>query len=165
MTQTMAGLKEIALEVRARWVSQKLQVSEATPQGLDLFSRWELESPAPAYADFFRVAGVPNDCDREGFRFWGPDELRLTGEVLRRDPRRTGNFDTNSLIIADYLQECWWYCLWISGRYAGRVSIVLGDEHAGTIRAPRWSLEGFLRAYLADDPSLYPHGPADTWPE
>lgn len=27
MTQTMAGLKEIALEVRARWVSHKLHIS------------------------------------------------------------------------------------------------------------------------------------------
>jgi len=152
------------LEVRAHWLSHKIQISEASIQDLDAFSRWSLESPAIAYADLFRVAGIPSDCDREGFRFWRPDEIRLTGEVLQNDAGCTGNLDTNSVIVADYLQECWWYCLWISGQYAGSVSIVLGDEKLDMIRAPRWTLEGFLRAYLDDDPTLYPLGKADIWP-
>lgn len=101
---------------------------------------------------FLHIAGVPSDDDKDGFLFWGPSLIRPVEDVMR-DAQYDWKCAHRSVIIADYLQECWWYALWLDGPWAGRVSLVLGcaDEPAPVFG----SLADFLRAYLDGDDRLY----------
>ena len=60
------------------------------------------------------------------------------------------------MIIADYLQESWWYAIWVAGPFSGHVSLVLGRDGDGNPEPPLGTFVDFLLAYLNDDASLYP---------
>lgn len=151
----MADVNTLAMSVRERWLSQGLRVAS-----VDLDDLVELRTRAPSgipgeYETFLRVAGLPAEDDQAGFRFWAPRDVRPTRDVLAEAGYATGDGE-RSVIIADYFQESWWYALWLTGPFAGRVSLVLGDRVGRDPQPPLGTFAEFLLAYLHDDPSLYP---------
>jgi hypothetical protein len=151
------GMTDIATQVRQHWLEQGLDV---LPVAMDeVVEAWRsLPGALPeAYEAFLRTAGLPADEDAEGFRFWLPRELRATADVLR-GAGYGSDATEGAVIFADYLQESWWYALWVSGPWKGCVSLVLGTRSGKDPQPPLGSLEEFLLAYLKDDERLYLHG-------
>lgn len=150
----MAEVATVAARVREHWLSHGLLVSPVSSDELAALKRMGPEGIPEAYEVFLRVAGVPNGEDREGFRFWLPREIRATHDVLGE-----AGYDSNvselSVIIVDYLQESWWYALWLTGPFTGSVSLVLGHEDGNDPQAPLGTFVDFLLAYLGDDARLY----------
>ena len=149
----MAEVEAVAQRVREHWLSQGLGLCTVEPDELAAAGLSHPEGIPADYAKFLRIAGLPDREDKEGFRFWLPKELDLTRDVLRRAGYESAAL-TPSLIFADYLQESWWYALWLGGPFAGQVSLVLGDA-----RDPQpavGTLADFLVAYLNDDALIYP---------
>jgi hypothetical protein len=107
------------------------------------------------YEAFLRIAGLPDDEDGAGFRFWLPHEVRATSDVLREAVGSACHAE-HSVIIADYLHESWWYALWLTGPLRGQVSLVLGAADGKDPRPPLGALVDFLLAYMNDDEHLYP---------
>jgi hypothetical protein len=151
----MAEVEVVAKEVRQRWLSQGLRPSSVKPEELVALSRLAPEGVPKEYEAFLRIAGLPDDEDAAGFRFWRPTEVRVTSDVLHAAGYAIDAIE-RSVIIADYLQESWWYGLWLSGRFAGQVSLVLGQADGKDPQPPLGSFAEFLLAYLGDDVRLYP---------
>ncbi|WP_338863651.1 hypothetical protein [Myxococcus stipitatus] len=146
----MATIIEVAKQVRQYWLDAGLEVH---PVAMDeVFEAWRaLPGALPKeYEEFLRVAGLPTDEDALGFRFWLPNELRATVDVLRAAGADSHATEA-SVIIVDYFQESWWYALWVSGPWAGFVSIVLGTRNGSDPQFPLGTLEEFLLAYINDD--------------
>lgn len=154
----MAGVEAAAKGVRRRWLLQGIRVSSVEPDELVSMTRLAPHGVPTEYETFLRVAGVPDDEDAAGFRFWRPTEVRATGDVLRAAGYVIDAAD-RSVIIADYFQESWWYCLWLSGTLAGCMSLVLGESNGHDPQPPLGTFEEFLIAYLDDDVRLYPPEP------
>jgi hypothetical protein len=107
-----------------------------------------------SYKQFLRCAGVQLDDDQSSVLFWRPGDLRPAEDVLR-DCGREVSFENPAVVIADYMQESWWYVLWLAGVHTGCVSLVLGgDPH--DLQPPMGSFVDFLSAYLEDAPEMYP---------
>ncbi len=143
------------MQVRQHWLDQGLRV---LPVAMDeAVEAWRSlpGMPPEEYEVFLRTAGLPADEDAQGFRFWLPRELRSTADVLRSAGYESDATEA-SVIFADYLQESWWYALWMSGPWRGGVSLVLGTRSGKDPQLPLGSLEEFLEAYLKDDERLYP---------
>lgn len=139
----MAEVAAVAKAVRQHWLSQGLRVSFVDPNELVALKRSRSEGIPEEYEAFLRIAGLPDDEDRVGFRFWSPKEVCATSEVLRQ----TGYLHVateSSLVIADYLQESWWYGLWSTGRFTGHVSLVLGQTRGVDPQPPLGSFVDFL---------------------
>lgn len=151
----MAEITAVASEVRQHWLSQGLRVSPVGSQELAELRLWQPEGVPEEYEAFLRVAGLPDDEDRQGFRFWSPREVRATRDTLRGAGYGSDATEP-SVIIADYLQESWWYGLWLAGPFKGSVSLVLGREDGRDPQRPLGSLGDFLLAYVRDDACLYP---------
>jgi hypothetical protein len=151
----MAEVTTVAKGVLRRWLSQGLRVSAVTPEEMARLRQLQPDGRWEDYEAFLRIAGLPQDEDSEGFRFWLPREVRLSKDVLA-DAGSRCNAAEPSVIFADYLQECWWYGLWLAGPFAGQVSLVLGSEDGEDPQLPLGSLVEFLAAYLDDDDRLYP---------
>lgn len=149
----MAGLTEIATQVRQHWLKQSLRVLPVAKEALADAWRSLPGTPPEEYETFLRTAGLPTDEDAQGFRFWLPQELRATSDVLR-DAGYGCNATEASVVFADYLQESWWYALWVSGPWKGYVSLVLGTKSGNDPQFPLASLEEFLLAYIKDDEEL-----------
>ncbi|MCP3166610.1 hypothetical protein [Myxococcus qinghaiensis] len=146
----MATITDIANQVRQHWLTQG---PRAHPVARDeIVEAWRsLPGALPdEYETFLRIAGLPPDDDLRGFRFWWPKELRATADVLR-DAGYPCNATEASVIIADFLQESWWYALWVTGPWKGYVSLVLGSYNGSDPQFPLGSLEDFLLAYIKDD--------------
>jgi hypothetical protein len=144
-----------AQEVRQHWLAQRLRIEAVSAEDLNKLRLLCLDGRWAEYETFLRVAGLAVDDDRQGIRFWSPHEVRRYGDVLSTDDASRANAQV-AVIIADYLQEAWWYCLWLTGPVAGQVSLVLGDKTGNDPRPPIGSLAEFLRAYTNEAPSLYP---------
>lgn len=71
----MAEVVEIANRVREHWLLQGLRVSPVKSEELSELKRLQPEGLPHAYEAFLRIAGLPDDEDREGFRFWLPREV------------------------------------------------------------------------------------------
>jgi len=151
----MAEVAVLAKEVRQHWLSQGLRVSSVKPEELAELTRSRLAGIPEEYEAFLRVAGLPDDEDGAGFRFWLPREVRATSHVLGESGYGSEGAEP-SVIIADYLQESWWYGLWLAGPFAGQVSLVLGNEAGKDPQPPLGTFVDFLLAYLNDDVRLYP---------
>lgn len=148
----MAGIATIAEQVRLHWRAQGLRVNAVPPQDLKHSNVADLPED---YETFLRLAGLPDDEDSAGFRFWSPKELRATGDILSA-AGYTNSVVHPSVIIADHLQESWWYCLWSGGPWRGCVSLVLGTYSGRDPLPPLGNFADFLLAYLTDDACLYP---------
>jgi hypothetical protein len=151
----MAEVAAVAKEVRQHWLSQGLRVSSVEPEELAELRRLRPEGIPEEYEAFLRIAGLPDDEDGAGFRFWLPKEVRATSDVLS-EAGHGSDATEPSVIIADYLQESWWYGLWLAGPFTGRVSLVLGHEDGRDPQPPLGTFVDFLLAYLNDDVRLYP---------
>lgn len=156
----MAQIVEVAKSVREYWLSQGLSVSPVKPEELEGL-RCSMPGGIPEeYEAFLRIAGLAESEDSEGFRFWFPGEVRATRDVLG-EARYVSDATNMSVIIADYLQESWWYALWLTGPSRGQISLVLGQEGGRDPQPPVGKLSDFLVAYMTDDAGLYPPGPSD----
>ncbi len=143
-------MSEVIERVRRYWLAQGLTVNTVDPKSIAL----ELHGEMPAaYAELLRTVGVPNDEDVHGFRFWHPHEFRSARQVLTGADCPSDVPET-WVIIADYLQESWWYAMDFAGADKGRVFLVLGSAADPT--APIGDVSRFLQAYLDDDEILYP---------
>lgn len=151
----MAEVAAVAEKVRQHWLSQGLRVSPVKPDDLAELRRLRPEGMPEEYEAFLRIAGLPDAEDGEGFRFWLPSELRATSDVLGEAGYGSDAAEL-SVIVADYLQESWWYGLWVTGPFRGQVSLVLGDEGGRDPQPPLGTFVDFLLAYLKDDARLYP---------
>ena len=142
MTSRMSDLAE---RVRQHWLSQQLAASppDASSGGVPV-----------EYAEFLSLAGSPDGEDAEGFRFWALSEVRPTSEVLRSAGYDADSEPSPSLVFADYLQESWWYCLWVAGPHRGMVSLVLGQ--GVDPQPPMGTFADFPEAYLTADGRLFP---------
>ena len=151
----MAGVAEVAEKVRQHWLSQGLRISQVKPEELAELRRSLPGGTPEEYEAFLRLAGLPSDEDTEGFRFWLPSEVRATRDVLGEAGYRSDATEP-SVIIADYLQQSWWYGLWLAGPFRGSVSLVLGSERGRDPQRPLGTFVDFLLAYLNDNARLYP---------
>jgi hypothetical protein len=151
----MVGVAAVAREVRRHWLSQGLRVSPVKFEELADLKRLHPSGIPEEYTAFLRIAGLPGDEDREGFRFWLPRQVRATRDVLE-EAVYGSDATAPSVIIADYLQESWWYGLWLAGPFAGHVSLVLGHEAGQDPQRPLGTIVDFLRAYVHGDARLYP---------
>lgn len=153
---TTAGIEHLAAQVRDRWTSQEITVSDVRPQAiLELVRRF---GPLPEpYTEFLRTAGVASNDDSEGFLFWGPEEVRSTAAALNDAGYPGVDLAASSIIFADYMQESWWYALWVDGPHLGCVSLVLGQgaSEPPDLQPPVGTFLEFLAWYLADDERLY----------
>src|SRR5678816_3920992 len=104
----MAEIEAMAERVRQHWRAQGLRVSPVNPEQLAELRRLRPKGIPEEYEAFLRIAGLPDDEDREGFRFWLPEEVRATRDVLG-EAEYGSDATEPSVIIADYLQESWWY--------------------------------------------------------
>lgn len=153
----MAEVKSLAEQVRQHWLSQGLRTSPLTPEDLTKLRQSHPDGIPEAYETFLRFAGLPSDEDSEGFRFWSPREVRATRDVLGEAGYKIEAEEAAaSVIIADYLQESWWYALWLAGPYRGCVSLVLGRANGQDPQPPLGTFLEFLLAYLHDDGRMYP---------
>jgi|GEM_PF-6830409 len=146
----MAEITDIATQVRQHWLKRYMDVQPVVMK--ELVDAWRsLPGGLPEeYEAFLRTAGLPTDADIRGFRFWLPEELRSTADVLR-DAGYGCNATEASVIFADYLHQSWWYALWVSGPWKGYVSLVLGTRNGDDPRFPLGTLEEFLLGYIKDD--------------
>jgi hypothetical protein len=151
----MAEVAAVAEKVRQHWLSQGLRVSPVKPEELEALRRSRPDRIPEDYEAFLRIAGLPEDEDGEGFRFWLPNEVRATHDVLG-EARYASDAVEPSVIIADYLQESWWYALWLAGPFRGHVSLVLGHADGRDPQPPLGTFVDFLLAYLNDEARLYP---------
>ena len=151
----MTDIAEVARSVRRRWLSQGLRVVPIEFEDLQALRRSSPSGLPEAYEAFLRIAGLPQDEDSEGFRFWPPRQVRMTSDVLAEAGYACAQGD-RSAVIADYLQESWWYCMWLEGPLRGHVSVVLGDARGRDPQPPLGTLADFLLAYLNDGAGLYP---------
>jgi hypothetical protein len=150
----MGEVVALANEVRQHWLSQGLLVSPVELDELSALQRSQPEGIPEEYLAFFRIAGLPANDDQDGFRFWLPKEVRVTRDVLGEAGYGTDGKDA-SVIIADYLQESFWYALWLTGPFAGCVSLALGSKDGKDPQPPLGTFVEFLLAYLGDDERLY----------
>jgi hypothetical protein len=145
-----AGLRHA---LRAHWESQGLVAS-----CIDLARVAQLRARhqglAEPYLALLLEVGVPAGDDRQGFRFWQPPELLETSIVLATAGYKCHS-KHRSLIVADYLQESWWYAIWLEGPWLGMVSRALGTSTGDDPVPPLGTFTDFVRAYLADDARLY----------
>lgn len=153
MSCAMAEVTALAEKVRRHWIHQGLEVRPVSEGELREMADVSSEGTPDAYDAFLRSVGLPTDQDGAGFRFWSPREVRPTHEVLL-DAGCPPTAPSPSVIVADYLQECWWYALWLAGPFRGQVSLVRGRDDGPL--PPLGSFGDFLEAYLDDDARLYP---------
>lgn len=79
----MDATTDIAMQVRRHWLERYLDVqSVSMNEVVDAWRSLPGEIPEE-YETFLRTAGLPTDADSRGFRFWLPEELRATADVLR----------------------------------------------------------------------------------
>ncbi len=151
----MPAIVELASRVRNYWLAQGLEVAVVRYQDV-LAAEKALGYPLPPdYRDFLSVAGLPYRDDKEGFLFWPLMDLAPAYDVLLN--AGSGEIeDKTAIVFADYLQECWWYQIWISGPLTGKVSLVLGTDDNSDPQAPIGTFSEFLEAYLVDSELLYP---------
>jgi hypothetical protein len=102
-------------------------------------------------------AGVPSADDKEMFLWWPPQQWQLTADVLAAAgyAHRAGHA---SVVFMDYMQESWWYSLWVDGPHLGYVSLALGTSDGCDPQPPIAAFDEFVSLYVADDESLYPTG-------
>lgn len=150
----MAEVELVATQVREHWLSHGLLVVPVKSEDLAALRQWRPGIPGD-YEAFLRIAGLPSSDDPDGFRFWLPQEVRPTRDVLQ-DAGYESDESESSVIIADYLQESWWYGLWLTGPFTGCVSLVLGHGRGKDPQPPLGTFMDFLLAYMQDDARLYP---------
>jgi hypothetical protein len=149
------GLEVSAHQIRQRWLSQGVPTSQVTPDDLAAIrTAFRAEIPAD-YESFLEIAGSQDGHDKDQYRFWHPREIRPTSDVLR-DAGYPSNATELSIVIADYMQESWWFSLWLTGPWAGQVSLALGLCDGSDPQPPIASFDDFLELYMRDDGRLYP---------
>jgi hypothetical protein len=150
----MAEIADLALHVKAHWVSLGLTVRKISKREIVELSR-SLPVPLPGdYVTFLEVAGVHDDDDRAAIRFWPPHLVRPTTKVVE-EAGYILREESPSVIFADYMQESWWYGMWVGGELHGRVSIVLCDDKECKRPSPIGDFSEFLMLYLSDAAILY----------
>jgi hypothetical protein len=106
------------------------------------------------FKTFLATAGEQTSEDENGMLFWPPDRLRTAHEVLT-EAGHPVDVSTQAIVIADHMQESWWYVLWIGGPRTGRVSLVLGGD-PNDFKSQIAALDEFLNEYVADGSRLCP---------
>lgn len=153
--RTMSEIGDLALEVRRRWMAQGIlgrEISAAEVEALET-----RVGPLPsAFKSLLSLAGAQADDDEEGVLFWPPEEVCPAREVLSKEGYRLLGAD-DAIVIADYMQESWWYALWTRGEKRGQVFLVRGEWQEEPLD-PIGDLAGFLVAYLFEPSRLYPPG-------
>ncbi len=107
----------------------------------------------PPYKEFLTVAGEQTDDDTEGFLFWKAEDVIMAKEFFSQNSIGFNSVFEGAIIIADYLQESWYYVLWVGGNRIGHVGLVsgVGDAERKTIG----DFSEFLECYLLDSSALY----------
>lgn len=146
-------LDDLALEVRRRWLARGI-----LGRDISRVEVGELEArvgPLPsAFKSLLLIAGTQVDDDDEGVLFWPPEEVCPAREVLSKEGYRLVGAE-DAIVIADYMEQSWWYALWIRGRERGNVFLVRGEWQEAPLDSIG-NVAGFLRAYLFEPGRLYP---------
>ena len=148
----MSNVAEYALEIRRRWIKAGLLGDEILNADIDRLEKRIGKLPS-SYKSFLSTAGVQTDSDAEGYLFWPPVDVRSLREVSEALGYYASGKEA-AVVIADYLQESWWYCLWIAGPNVGTVFLA-GLKESGATSAVG-DMATFLEAYLCYSPSMYP---------
>lgn len=149
----MVKTSDLALAVRERWLSEGVFDKDVTNSDVSELERRVGALPT-AYKEFLLIAGTQADNDEEGFLFWPPQEVRPVREVVSEQGYDFAG-DEEAIVIADYLQESWWYGLWTAESKRGEGFIVLGYQREKPMSSIG-GLEQLLAAYLSGSSELYP---------
>jgi hypothetical protein len=134
------GIHDLAREVRQDWDRQGLSVAAADLTEVPP----ELRDRLPeAFTTFVAVAGLPEEEDSKLIRFWSPNEWVESTDSSSESAN-------TYLVFADYMIDSHRYAVWLSGEPRGDVSLVFNEPEP-----PIGAFTDFLRAYLADDRTLY----------
>ncbi len=149
----MAAIVAVAEEVKHFWLSQGLKVHSVGADELIALRRTLGGTIPTEYEAFLRIAGLPDDEDKSGIRFWQPLEVRIMRSAIH-DSSASLVAGEQIALIADYFQESWSYGIWLSGPLAGSVSVVPSPT-SGWVAHPVGTMAEFLTAYVAGDPRVY----------
>jgi hypothetical protein len=145
----MERIDSLANAVRRKWEEEGVAgpfIREKDIQRVEL----KLGALPDIYRRFIILTGQQNDCDSEGFLFWPPDQLDFANSTLLGYKLEAPN---SIIIIADCLQEAWLYGLWVTGKDAGKISVIFGYENAPQTTIS--SFDGFIEKYLINAAEIY----------
>lgn len=140
-------MNELARDVRLFWEQQGLLRKTVSRDEIQNAERRLGRFPED-YRTFLLEAGINVEPGTAWIRFWSPDELRRTSQVVEND-------STYSIIIADYMDESWWYTLELP---FGRVRLSSGLHESKQLAG--MSLSDFVSKYINNFQSLV----LSAWP-
>jgi hypothetical protein len=144
-------LEHAAHAVRRYWIDGGVAGAAISAQEIAA-AEARLGALPEAYRRFLAIAGSQRLDDDNFMRFWPPAELRSASDVLVG----AGCLAVpDAIVIADHMQESWWYVLFTGGPRAGLVALVLGGDPRDP-QEPIGDLATFLEQYMADATALYP---------
>lgn len=144
----MGPIEEISLVIREMWIGQGLFDGFYSAERI-ISAAGRFGSLPVEYMSFVETAGMQRDSDSSGFRFWHLDEVRLDS------PNFDGDADPKcNLIIADYLQESWWYGISFSS--SAQITAIPITGRVETPKHDPISFLEFLRRYAYDSELLMP---------
>ena len=149
----MGEVSDKVNSVRKRWnragvLGREIEMSEIT----SLERR--IGSIPPSYKEFLLEVGRQDDDDEDGFFFWAPEAVSPVNVLFTENDIETCPVLEEAVVIADYLQESWYYVLWTQGPRTGQVGLATGKDDEK--RKPIGNLLAFLESYLVDSKALYP---------
>lgn len=147
---------DLGARVRERWKSLGVTTSVCDGDCLQYSAHlsFPLHPILREYAAFSAVVGCQYNDDAMGFRFWPPAEVRMTRDVLVDAGYQCLSADA-SVVFADFMQESYWYSLWLAGPNAGMVSFTLGSIDGDDPQPPFATFHAFLELYLRDDWNMF----------
>lgn len=133
-----------ATEIRKLWENESVHGPEVLSSDIALLEQ-RVGGLCDAYKEFLLAAGTQLDNTDDGFLFWRIDDVRFANNVRSEYGLPTHEFLDGAIVVADYLQESWWYVLWTTGPNTSLVSLVTGTKDE--TRKPIGNFCEFLKCY------------------
>ncbi len=148
----MAKIIELAKKVSEYWLSHGVDTQGVTSEEIEKTEK-RVGSLPESYKDFIFRSGIPKTEDSNGIYFWSLGDLVRADHLLSKAGYEISLKD-ELVVIADYMQESWWYGLWLTGEDYGRVSLILGGD-INDPQEPIGDFQHFLQCYLNDSAEIY----------